>query len=437
MEPVMVIASVTVLMLIFIVLEMPIAFAAAIAGSLGIVLLHDWNTLMYSLGTYPIGRIASFQWTALPLFIFLGNLAASSGVASDAYDMANKWLGKFRGGLVMATIASSALVAATTGSGSASIAVMGKIAMPEMEKYGYDRSLSTGAVTSCGPLGILIPPSGQFIIIGVLAELSIGKLFMSGIMPGIITVVVFFIMVWLRCKFNPQLATIGESYTWKEKFSSLGQAWGVILIFITVIGGLYSGIATATETAAVGCFVALLMALVAIGRKKSDWNKLKNAVLDTISIASMIFAFIIGAGIFSLFITLSGVIPQALSLVQTLAIPPYAVVVFVIFIYIVLGMFFDPMSMTMVTVPVLFPILVGGMGIDPIWLAVIVVIMVEVSGLTPPVGICLYLMKAVYPKASLGEIMRGVAWFVAMEFVVIGLLFIFPKIATWLPSLMG
>ncbi len=437
MDPVLAISLMVGLMLVLIGLEMPIAFAVAIAGSLGIVLLQDWNTLMYTLGTYPVGRIASFQWTAIPLYILLGNLAASSGVATDAYTMANKWLGRMRGGLVLATIGASGMVAATTGSGSASIAVMGKIAVPEMEKYGYDRSLACGATASCGPLGILIPPSGQFVIIGVLAELSIGKLFMSGIFPGILTILVFMTMVWIRCKLKPSLAPLGESYSWKEKIRSLSNAWGIIVIFAVVIGGLYTGIATATETAAIGCFAALIMAVVAVTQKKSSWKRVWNAILDTIGITSMIFAFIIGAGIFSLFITVSGVIPHALLAFQSIQVSVYLVVVFVIIIYLILGLFFDPMSMTMVTVPVLYPIICGGMGVDPIWFSVIVVIMVEVSGLTPPVGLCLYMMKAVYPKATLGEIIRGSMWFVAMDFVVIAILFAFPQIATWLPSLMG
>jgi len=437
MDPVLVIALMVALMLLLISLEMPIAFAVGIAGSLGIVLLQDWNTLMYTLGAYPVARIASFQWVPLPLFLLLGNLAAASGVATDAYIMANKWLGRMRGGLVLATIGASGLVAATTGSGIASIAVMGKIAVPEMEKYGYDRSLSCGATASCGPLGVLIPPSGQFIIIGVLAELSIGKLFMAGIFPGILTIIVFMTMVWIRCKINPTLAPLGKSFPWKERIRSLSNAWGVIVIFVVVIGGLYTGIATATETAAIGCFAALMMALIAVAQKKSSWKRIWNSILDTIGISSMVFAFIIGAGIFSLFITVSGVIPRALVAVQSIQMSVYLVVVFVIFIYLILGLFFDAISMTMVTVPVLYPIICGAMGVDPIWFSVIVVVMVEVGGLTPPVGLCLYTMRAVYPKATLGEIIRGSMWFVAMDFVVIAILFAFPQIATWLPSLMG
>jgi tripartite ATP-independent transporter DctM subunit len=364
-------------------------------------------------------------------------MAASSGVATDAYIMANKWLGRLRGGLVLATIGASGLIAATTGSGATSTAVMGKIAVPEMEKYGYNRSLSTGATAACGPLGILIPPSGSFVIIGVLAELSIGRLFIAGIFPGLLTVLVYMTMVWIRCKLNPTLAPLAEKITWKERILSLNKAWGVILIFGVVIGGLYSGIATATEVAALGCMVALIMAVLAILRKRARWSDLKMSIFDTINICAMVFAFIIGSGIFSLFFTLSGIIPQVLMTLQNLAIPVWGVVAAVCFIYLMLGMFFDPMSMVLVTVPILYPILVGGLGVDPIWLSVVTVIMVEVSALTPPVGLNLYIMRAVYPKVTLGEVMRGSMWFVAMNFLVVIILFIFPQIATWLPGLMS
>jgi len=437
MDPNIVVISMVVLMLFLIFIEMPIAFAVALAGGLGIVLLQDWNTLLYTLGTFPASRIASFDWTAIPLYILLGNLAAASGVATDAYILANKWLGRMRGGLVLATIGASGLIAATTGSGATSTAVMGKIAVPEMEKYGYDRSLSTGATASCGPLGILIPPSGSFVIIGVLASLSIGKLFIAGILPGLLTVLIYMSMVWVRCKLKPSLAPLGEKYTWKEKIFALNKAWGVVVIFGVVIGGLYSGIATATEIAALGCMAAFIMALIAIMQKRATWKDLRTGIFDTINICAMVFAFIIGAGIFSLFFTLSGVIPHVLSFLQALVLPVWVILIFVIIIYLILGCFFDPMSMVLVTVPILYPILVGGLHVDAIWLSVITVIMVEVSALTPPVGLNLYIMKAVYPKATLGEITRGSMWFVAMNFIVVAILFVFPQIATWLPSLMN
>ncbi len=436
MDPLALIVLATALMLLLIVIGMPIAFAAALAGSVGIVLLQNWATLLYTLGTFPVTRIANFTWVAIPLFILLGNLAATSGVAADAYDMAHKWLGRFRGGLLLATIGASAMIAATTGSGATGTAVMGKIAVPEMEKYGYDRSLSTGATAACGPLGILIPPSASFLIIGILAQLSIGKLFIAGILPGILTALVFMAVVVIKCRLNPTLALAGRSFSWKERFVSLRKGWGVALIFAVVIGGLYSGVATATEVAALGCAVAFGMAFLAIWRGTATVSDLKDAILDAVGVSAMVFAFVIGSGIFSLFITLTGVIPQSVALIQAMHVPSLGVVAFICFIYLLLGMFFDPLSMVIVTVPVFFPIVVGGLHLDPIWYSVITVVMVEMSALTPPVGLNLYIMKAVYPKAALSEIVRGAMWFVLADVVVLALLFVFPEIATWLPSIL-
>ncbi|GAI06772.1 unnamed protein product, partial [marine sediment metagenome] len=237
------------------------------------------------------------------------------------------------------------MIAATTGSGATGTAVMGKIAVPEMRKYGYDMTLATGATASSGTVGILIPPSGSFVIIGVLAELSIGKLFIAGILPGILSVLIYMAMVNVRCTMNPKLAPTGQEFSWKERIFSLKKGWGVAVIFVVVIGGLYAGIASAIEVAALGCFIALVMVFIAMAGGKSTWVMLKDAVLDTIGLCAMIFAFIIGAGIFSLFITLSGVIPLLVHFVAGLALPRLLILLMICAIYIPLGMFFDPLSM--------------------------------------------------------------------------------------------
>lgn len=312
---------------------------------------------------------------------------------------------------------------------------MGKIAVPEMRKYGYDMNLATGAAASAGTVGILIPPSGSLIVIGVLAELSIGKLFLAGILPGILSVLIYMLMVYVRCTINPALAPEAPKYTWKERIVSLSNAWGVVLIFITIVGGLYSGIATAVEVAALGCFVALLMVFIAMVKGKSNLLKLKNAVVDTAQLCAMIFAFIVGAGIFALFITLSGVIPDAIAWVGSMEVPKTVLLTAICLLYIPLGMFFDPLSMVIVTVPIVFPIVVQGMGLDPIWFAIITVKLVEISVITPPVGLNLYIMKGVFPDAELGDIIRGCGWFMAMDVLTIIILIAFPWISIWLPNL--
>lgn len=434
MDPVTTVVLMTLLMLVLIAIGLPIAFSVALAGSLGLVLLEDWQTLLYTVGTFPVSRVGTFAWAVIPLFVLMGNFAEASGLAADAYSMANKWLARLKGGLVLVTIGSCGLIAATTGSGATGTAIMGKIAVPEMRKYGYDMTLATGAAASAGTVGILIPPSGSLVIIGILAELSIGKLFLAGILPGILSVLIYMAMVYVRCIINPRLAPPGPSYSWKEKIFSLGKAWGVVLLFVTVMGGLYTGIATAIEVAALGCFVALVMVIIAMARGKADWRMLKQAVIDTTELCAMIFAFIIGAGIFSLFITLSGIIPEAIALVGNLEIPRALILGFICLLYIPLGMFFDPLSMVIVTVPIVFPIVVQGMGYNPIWFAIITVKLVEISVITPPVGLNLYIMKGVFPGATLGEIIRGCSWFMAMDVLTILILMAFPIISLWLPG---
>jgi len=436
MEPTTIVTLMVMLLLFLIAIGMPIAFAAGIAGSLGIVLLQEVGTLLYAVGTFPASRVCSFTWAVIPLFILMGSFSQASGLAGDAYSLANTLIGRLRGGLVLATIGACGLIAATTGSGATGTAVMGKIAVPEMRKYGYDMRLATGATASAGTVGILIPPSGSFVIIGILAELSIGKLFIAGILPGILSVLIYMAMVNVRCILNPKLAPMGEKSSWKEKISALPKAWGVALIFIVVVGGLYTGIATVIEVSALGCFAALVMVFIAIAKGKSNWGMLKDAVLDTAGLCAMIFAFMIGAGIFSLFITLSGLIPLAVEFIAGLALPRILILAIICAIYIPLGMFFDPMSMVFVTVPIVFPIVVGGLGFDPIWFAVITVKLVEISVITPPVGLNLYIMRGVFPDASLQDIIYGCMWFMLMDIATIVILMAFPSISTWLPSTM-
>jgi C4-dicarboxylate transporter DctM subunit len=419
----------------------PIAFAMGIAGSLGIFLMGGTPTVLYTLGTYPVSRCATFVLAVIPLFIFMGNLALAGGVAAGAYSVANKWLGRFKGGLVMVTIGACSLMGGTTGSTVAEAAAMGKIAIPEMVKYGVEKRLAVGTVACSGALAILIPPSISFVIYGVVTYQSIGKLFMAGLIPGIISAVIYMFVVYLRCSINPKLAPRSETiYSWRDRLLSLADAWGIILLFIIVIGGLYTGIATATEVGALGCIAALAMTLVAIARNRSDWVSLWNALLDTGKMCAMVFAFIIGAGLFSLFITLTGVIPLLINFIMNLPVSRLVILISICVFYLPLGTFFDPMAMILVTVPVFYPILVQGLGYDPIWFGVILVVLIEISVITPPMAINLYVIRGVVPKEmgiTIGDIFYGSFWFLIMELVLIAILIAFPELATWLPSKMG
>lgn len=436
MDPLMLTGLMTLLLLLLIVIGVPIAFAMAIAGSLGIILIGGVPTVLYTLGTYPVSRTATFALSVIPLFILMGNLASAAGIASDAYSMASKWLGRLKGGLVLVTIGACGLFAATTGSTVAEVAAMGKIAIPEMRKYGYDIRLATGSVACAGTVGILIPPSISLVIYGIATYESIGKLFIAGILPGILSVIIYMAMVYVRASVNPQLAPRGERASWKERVRSLASGWGVLVLFLAVMGGLYTGVATPTEVGAVGCLVGLVMVFLAISRGRSNWGMLKDAVVETAKLCAMIFAFVVGAGLFSLFITMAGAVPLLVESVGGLAVPPLVILIMICIFYLPLGMFFDPMAMILVTVPIVYPIIVYGLGYDPIWFGIILVKMIEISVITPPMGINLYVIKGVYPEVSLKDVLIGSMWFLVMDLVTIAILIAFPSICTWLPSMM-
>jgi len=428
---------ITGLLLLLILIGMPIAFAMAIAGSLGIVFFGGKATVLYTLGTYPVSRCATFALTVIPLFIFMGNLASAAGIATDAFDMATKWLGRLKGGLAMVTIGACGIFAATTGSSTAEAAAMGKIAIPEMRKRGYDLRLAAGSVACAGTLGMLIPPSISLVIYGVVAAESIGKLFIGGLLPGILSVIIYMAMVYVRVSANPNLAPKTDRASWKERMRSLTKGWGILLLFLTVIGGLYTGLATPSQIGALGCFVALGLVLLAIWRGRSSWAILKNSLIDTGELCAMIFAFVIGAGLYSLFITMTGVVPWLVEFASGLPIPRQALLIIILFFYLPLGMFFDPLAMILVTVPIVHPIIVQGLGYDSVWFGIILVKMIEISVITPPMGLNLYVIKGLFSDISLEDVVFGSLWFLVMDMVTIAILIAFPSIVTWLPSKMS
>lgn len=425
------------LLLLLIFIGVPVAFSLAITGVVGIALLEGTEVLTYAIGEFPVKRVMTYALTVIPLFILMGQLAFASGIASDAYDMAYKWLSHFHGGLVMVTIGACGLFAATTGSSAAEVAAMGRIAVPEMQKYGYDTRLATGALASAGTVGLLIPPSIGLVLYGILTYESIGKLFIAGILPGMLSVLMYMCMVYARCRKNPKLAPLPErTISWKERLLSLFNAWGVILLFGVVIGGLYTGIATATEVGALGSLVALLMVFIAIWRGKSNWARLKTAFIDTVKLNAMIFAFIWGAGIFGLFITASRLLPALIGLIGGLEVSRYLILAGICFAYIPLGMFLDPTSITLITIPLVYPILVSGLGFNGILCGIIFIKLMEIAVITPPMGINVYIIKGQFPDIELGDIFRGILWFLVMDVLTLAILITFPSISLWLPGMM-
>ena len=424
-----------VLLLALIVIGMPIAIAMLVSGVVGILGAYGYPSLIYPLGTFPVARVTMQALSVIPLFVLMGQLAAASGIASDAYRLAYTWLGRLRGSLGLVTVASCGLFAATTGSSAAEVAALAPIVIPEMRKYGYDIRLATGSVAASGTLGILIPPSIGLVLYGILTYESIGTLFIAGIIPGVVSMLIYMAMIYARCYINPRLGPVPPAaISWRQRITSLVNGWGIVLVFGVVVGALYTGVATPTEVGALGCFVTLLLQLLAMRRGRSDWAALKAALWETIKICAMIYAFLIGAGVFSLFMTMCGALPALVDVVSGLQVSPIAIVIGLCLMYIPLGMFFDPTSLTIVTIPLAYPI-ISALGLNGIWFGIIFVKMMEIAVITPPMGINLYIIKGVFPTISLDDIIRGTSWFLAMDVLTVALLIAFPQITLWLPSM--
>jgi tripartite ATP-independent transporter DctM subunit len=409
-----------------------IAFAMALVGTVGLFLTTGVKITLASLELLPLSSVNSYGMVVIPLFILMGNLSFVAGITRDLYDTGYKWFGRLPGGLAMATTFASAGFAASTGSSVGMVAAMSRIALPEMDRYGYDRNLSLGSIAGAGTLGVLIPPSIIAVLYAITTEQSVGKILIGSIFPGILTAFVYIAMIGIRCILNPELGPRAHGIPWKETFISLKGVWGIVLLFGAVMGFIYSGIATPTEAGAIGCLGALLLAL---GRNKLRWQNFKEALFDTVKIGTMILTIAIGAQIFTLFLARSGFAAAFISLLLDLNVSPMTLVLLFLLIYIPLGMFFEPMSMILLTMPITFPVL-EGLEINGIWYGIMVIIMIEVSLETPPVGLNVYVLKGAVDDADLFQIFKSVQWYVLCELIVIALIFIFPDIVLILPNMM-
>lgn len=436
MEPIILLLASLIVLMILVIIGIPVAFALGIVASAGIVYIAGPESLLYTLGSYPIGRVTSATMVVIPLFVLMGELTFASGAATDAYVLAERWMGRLKGGLVIASLGAQGLIAACTGSGVTGTVAMGKIAVPEMRKRGYDDSLAIAAVTAGGTVGVLIPPSLGLAVYGVATQTSIGDLFVAGIIPGILSVLIYQVMVYIRCWKNPSLAPLSEKYSWKERMISLGRGWGVIVMFAVVVVGLYGGFITPMEVGAVACLIGLILWLIGKNRGIADWNGLKAAFVNTARLCGMIFALLIGGGLFSLFVAMSGAIAPITEYFVNLPIPPIVLALVLCCLYIPMGMFLDGMSMTLLTAPIIFPILVHGLGFSPIWFGIVQIKLHELGAITPPVAINLFVAKGLFPEVPIETIIRGTLWFMAMDLLTFVILFAFPDITLILPNSM-
>ncbi|MEW5862106.1 MAG: TRAP transporter large permease [Pseudomonadota bacterium] len=414
--------------LALIALRVPVGIAMGVVGALGYCLVYGFGTIGFVLGRAPFDAVFPVSLSVVPLFVMMGVFAGHGGLSKSLYGFVASFIGHLRGGLAMATVGASALFGAVCGSSIATAATIGRIALPEMRRHGYDDRLASASVAAGGTLGVMIPPSIMFVIYGLMTENSIRDLFTAGILPGILGTALYMAAVrWITLR-NPRMGPASERHTWAERLRGLAEVWQVVLLFAAVLGGMYLGWFSPTEAAAVGAFGALLLA--ALGGRL-DRETLRAGVIETASTTAMIFLILIGAAIFNFFLDATGLTQAMIRWVKDLGLSPWVVMFALCAFYIVLGCLMDSLSMILLTLGAVYP-LVKSFGFDPIWFGVLLVTLSEIGMITPPVGMNLFVLQSV-GGLRLEVISRGILPFVAADVVRIGLLMLFPAIATWLP----
>jgi C4-dicarboxylate transporter DctM subunit len=410
----------------------PVGFSMAIIGITGFSYLTSIESGFNLLAKDIFSTFSSYSLTVIPMFIFMGQIAFSSGIASKLYLAAYGCLGRTRGGMAMATMLASAAFSAICGSTNATAASMGIISIPEMRRYKYDMALATGSVAAGGSLGILIPPSVVFIVYGTITSVSIGKLFMAGVFPGLLLTLLFIISIYIFCKINPDYGPSGPSLPIKDRLVSLLGVAEVLLLFTLVIGGLFKGFFTPTEAGAVGASSALLISFL---RGGLTWRKFWDAVWDSLRISCMVMVILAGAVIFGHFLAVSKIPLELAAWVKNLPLPPAAIIGIIALIYLIGGCFVDMLAAILLTVPIYFPVITE-LGYNPIVFGVIIVLMGEAGTITPPVGINVYIVKGVTANVPIETIFRGAFPFLIAILITVIMVMVFPNLALFLPHLM-
>ena len=410
----------------------PVGVALGVIGLVGFAYLAGWGPALSLLKTVPYLTISDYGMSVIPLFLLMGALTFYAGISTELYATMYKWLGYFRGGLAMATVAACAAFAAISGTSMATAATMGAIALPEMKKYKYDAALAVGSIAAGGTMGILIPPSVTMIVYGIITEQSIGKLFLAGIIPGVLEAIFYIATIATLCRRNPHIGPRGERTTFTEKMLSLGGTWPVLTLFVIMMGGIFLGVFSPTEAGAIGALGALLFAL---GKRKLTRHSFYAALLETGKTTAMLLLILIGAKVFGHFLAMSRLPFELADRLALLALNRYVILVMIMAVYIFLGLFMLPMPLIIVTVPILLP-LIESLGFNPIWFGVIVVRLVEIGQITPPVGLNLFVVKGIAKDIPMGTIYRGVIPFFIADMCHVSLLVALPQISLFLPSLM-
>lgn len=410
---------------------LPIGVSMGIIGFSGLLLILPAQAALAKMAIAPYDLVSSYTFATLPMFLLMGHVLLATGQGGTLFTVAKKWFGRVPGGLAMATVAGCAAFGAVCASSIATAVTLGLVAIPEMKKAKYDGGFANGTVAAGGTIGSLIPPSGFMIIYGILTENSIAKLFVGGIIPGIIVSISYIIMIGIRCLIKPEIGPPGEKVSIKEKLKSLQDIWEIIALGAVSIGGLLIGVFTSTEAGAVGAFGAFLSA---IARRKLTWAKTKEAVLETMKTAGMIYAVLIGATLFNYFMAASNLPEHLFNWITSFNLTPMGVMTFLVIIYIIMGALMDETSTQLLTIPIFYPLILK-LGFDPIWFGVLQARLLQIGMIAPPVGINVFVIAGLDKTVPMTTVYKGVIPFLFMDMITLAVFMIWPQTILWLPSM--
>lgn len=425
------------IMILMFLTRMPVAFVMASVGFVGFSIMISMDAGLVLLSRNIYATFDSYDLTTIPLFILMGQLGFNSGISKRLYDAGYKFLGSIRGGLAMATVTACTAFGAVCGSSPATAATMATVGLPEMRRYKYNDELATGSVASGGGIGMIMPPSVVLIIYGILTQQSIGALFVAGIFPALLVTLLFIICIYIRCRISPEQGPAGESFSWSEKLKALLGLMETLIIFTLVIGGIFIGLFTPTEAAAVGAFGVLLIAVI---RRQISWQGFVKSLMETLRTSCMVLVLIAGAVIFGKFLAVTRIPFEIAGWVSGLDISPVMILAVILVIYFIGGCFMDALAFVTLTVPIFFPVVME-LGFDPIWFGIIIVMVTEMGVITPPVGINVYVVYGVAKNiledgVPLEKIFKGIFPFLIAVIIGVLILIIFPQIIMFLPNLM-
>ncbi len=421
-----------VLLLLFLAGSMPVGFVMAVVGLVGFAIVVSPQAA-FSMATIDLyTTFSDYNLTTIPLFVLMGQIAFHTGISRGLFHAAYHWMGRLPGGLAMSTVGACTAFGAICGSGPATSATIASVALPEMRRYKYDMSLATGCVAAGGGIGMLIPPSIVFIVYAILTEQSIGKLFIAGVAPGLMIALLFCAVIYVQCKRKPELGPLGPAFSVGEKVKSLRGVWETLVLFVLVMGGMFGGFFTATEAAAIGAAGTLIISLL---KRQLTWRKFVQSLNESVRTSCMVMTIVAGAIIFGKFLAVTQVPSNLAAWLTGLSLPGWCIIGLILLFYLVGGCFLDALALDILTIPIFYPVILA-LGYDIIWFGVMIVVVTMMGVITPPVGVCAYVVSGMARDVPLENIFRGSLPFLWMLVLAAVLLTLFPAIVTFLPALM-